>query len=207
MTVRALGMIESVGMAATVAAADAAVKSAHVTIIGYELTKGNGMVMIKFAGNVGAVKAALEAATVAAEKVGKVVSKHFIPRPHDDLEKLINNEETISTVYPSNVKNDSSLMGRQEQDEKNSVEADASSEETNNEIVENVSDVETDSSHDVGNETEELEEETLVEQDGISTLDTVKEQADDQEDCNVCKDPKCPRRKGEKRSTCINYEK
>lgn len=85
----AIGLIEVVGMAAALAAADAAVKSANVQLLGYEKTKGGGMITIKFEGDVGAVKAALDAASVEAGKVNRVVSKHFIPRPSDELEKIL----------------------------------------------------------------------------------------------------------------------
>ena len=91
----ALGLIETVGLAAAVEAADAAVKSANVTLLGYELTKGGGMVMIKLEGDVGAVKAAVEAGSAAAEKVSQVFSKHIIPRPHDEVEKIVFTKETV----------------------------------------------------------------------------------------------------------------
>ncbi|HZG73486.1 MAG TPA: BMC domain-containing protein, partial [Chondromyces sp.] len=103
---KALGMIEVVGMAAAVAAADTAVKSANVTLLGYELANGGGMVTIKFEGDVGATKAALEAASIEAERVGKVVSKHLIPRPHEELEKLIPAKETTSESGSSVKKNE-----------------------------------------------------------------------------------------------------
>jgi len=91
----ALGIIETVGLAAGAEAADAAVKSANVNLIGYELTKGSGMVLIKVEGDVGAVKAAIDAANAAASKVGTVAAKHIIPRPHGSLEKLIYNKDTV----------------------------------------------------------------------------------------------------------------
>ena len=91
----ALGIIETVGLAAGAEAADAAVKSANVNLIGYELTKGSGMVLIKVEGDVGAVKAAIDAANAAASKVGIVAARHVIPRPHDSLEKLIYNKDTV----------------------------------------------------------------------------------------------------------------
>lgn len=70
MAKQSLGLIETVGLAAAVEAADAAVKSANVNLVGYELTKGGGMVTVKLEGEVGAVNAAIAAASVAAAKVG-----------------------------------------------------------------------------------------------------------------------------------------
>ena len=101
----ALGMIEVIGMTAAIAAADTAVKSANVTLLGYELAKGRGMVTIKFEGDVGAAKAALEAASMEAARIGTVVSQHLIPRPHKELEKLISPEEAAAES-PSSEKED-----------------------------------------------------------------------------------------------------
>jgi microcompartment protein CcmL/EutN len=91
----ALGLIETVGLAGGIEAADAAVKSANVTLLGYELTKGDGMVTVKIEGDVGAVKAAVSAAVSAASKICSVVSSHVIPRPAVGLESLIASKETV----------------------------------------------------------------------------------------------------------------
>lgn len=91
----AIGMIETVGLAAGIEAADVCLKSANVTLIGYELTKGNGMTVVKIEGNVGAVKAAIEAATVAANKVSKVFSTKVIPRPSEGIDFLMRNCDTV----------------------------------------------------------------------------------------------------------------
>ena len=82
----ALGMIETKGLVGAIEAADAMVKSANVTLVGYEKI-GSGTVMVR--GDVGAVKASVDAGTVAADKVGTVVSSHVIPRPHTDVEKIL----------------------------------------------------------------------------------------------------------------------
>ncbi|MPM89956.1 Propanediol utilization protein PduA [bioreactor metagenome] len=84
----ALGMIETQGLVGAIEAADAMVKSANVTLIGYEKI-GSGLVTVMVRGDVGAVKASVDAGAVAAEKVGKVVSIHVIPRPHTDVEKIL----------------------------------------------------------------------------------------------------------------------
>ena len=86
---KSLGLIETEGLAAGIEAADAAVKSANVELIGYELTKGGGWTTIKVQGDVGAVKASVDAGAAAAEKVGEIVSQHVIPRPHTDVEKIL----------------------------------------------------------------------------------------------------------------------
>ncbi|WP_460278236.1 propanediol utilization microcompartment protein PduA [Clostridium sp. CTA-5] len=84
----ALGMVETKGLVGAIEAADAMVKSANVTLVGYEKI-GSGLVTVMVRGDVGAVKAATDAGAAAAQKVGEVVSIHVIPRPHMDTEKLI----------------------------------------------------------------------------------------------------------------------
>lgn len=96
--VNALGLIEVVGLAAGLEAADAAMKAANVSLIGYELTKGGGMVVIKIAGDVGAVKAAIDAGTAAASKIGTVFASHVIPRPGHGLQGLITTKETVGAA-------------------------------------------------------------------------------------------------------------
>lgn len=91
---QSLGLIETVGLAAAIEAADTAVKSANVQIIGYELTKGGGMVMVKMLGEVGAVNAAISAATVAAARVNTVVSTKVIARMGEGLELMVASPET-----------------------------------------------------------------------------------------------------------------
>ena len=87
---QALGMIETRGLVAAIEAADAMVKAASVTIVS-QAKAGGGLVSTLVRGEVGAVKAATEAGSVAANKVGDVVSVHVIPRPHDEVEALLAN--------------------------------------------------------------------------------------------------------------------
>ncbi|SMB90911.1 BMC domain-containing protein [Thermanaeromonas toyohensis ToBE] len=86
---QALGIIETSGLTAALVAADTAVKAANVTLLGYELTKGRGMVTVRFTGDVGAVTAALEAAVKAASAVKGVHAFHLIPKPHEELDKYL----------------------------------------------------------------------------------------------------------------------
>ena len=84
----ALGMVETRGLVAAIEAADAMVKAANVALIGSEKI-GSGLVSIMVRGDVGAVKAAVEAGGAAASRLGEVVATHVIPRPHNDVEKLL----------------------------------------------------------------------------------------------------------------------
>ena len=85
---QALGMIETKGLVGAIEAADAMTKSANVTLMGYEKI-GSGLVTVMVRGDVGAVKAAVDAGACAAEKVGEIVAQHVIPRPHTDVEKIL----------------------------------------------------------------------------------------------------------------------
>ena len=85
---QALGMIETKGLVASIEAADAMVKAANVTLIGKEHV-GGGLVTVMGSGDVGAVKASVDAGAAAAERVGELVSIHVIPRPHDEVEGIL----------------------------------------------------------------------------------------------------------------------
>ncbi|EPF9769805.1 propanediol utilization microcompartment protein PduA [Yersinia enterocolitica] len=84
----ALGMVETKGLVAAIEAADTMVKSANVTLVGYEKI-GSGLVTVIVRGDVGAVKAATDAGAIAAANVGEVKSTHVIPRPHTDVETFL----------------------------------------------------------------------------------------------------------------------
>ena len=80
----ALGMVETKGLVGAIEAADAMVKSANVSLVGYEKI-GSGLVTVMVRGDV----AAVDAGACSAEKVGEVVAQHVIPRPHTDVEKIL----------------------------------------------------------------------------------------------------------------------
>jgi len=90
MNADALGMVETRGLVGAIEAADAMVKAANVTLVGYEKI-GSGLVTVMVRGDVGAVKAATDAGAASASAVGEVVSIHVISRPHTDVEKLLPN--------------------------------------------------------------------------------------------------------------------
>lgn len=84
----ALGMIETRGLVGSIEAADAMVKAARVKLIGKEYI-GGGYVTVMVRGEVGAVKAAVDAGSTAAKRVGELVSVHVIPRPHKEVEQIL----------------------------------------------------------------------------------------------------------------------
>jgi len=85
---QALGMIETRGLIGAIEAADAMVKAAKVKLIGKEQI-GSGLVTVMVRGDVGAVKAAVDAGAGAAKRVGELVSVHVIPSPHADVESIL----------------------------------------------------------------------------------------------------------------------
>jgi len=85
---QALGLIETRGLVGAIEAADAMVKAARVKFLGREKVKG-GLVAVMVAGDVGAVKAAVDAGAAACKRVGTLISAHVIPRPHDDIDGMI----------------------------------------------------------------------------------------------------------------------
>jgi microcompartment protein CcmL/EutN len=95
-----LGTIEVLGLPAAVEAADVALKTADVKLIGYETTDGMGMVAVKIEGQVSAVQAAVAAASAAAARVSKVFATSIIARPSDQVESVVYTAETVGYAKP-----------------------------------------------------------------------------------------------------------
>ena len=88
MTQEALGMVETRGLTAAIEAADQMCKAANVALVGTEKI-GSGLVTVMVRGDVGAVKAAVETGADAAGRLGELLATHVIPRPHNDVEKIL----------------------------------------------------------------------------------------------------------------------
>lgn len=88
MNKEALGIIETRGLTALIEAADAMVKAANVELVGVDKI-GSGYVSVMVRGDVGAVKAAVEAGAAAVGTLGELIATHVIPRPHSDVEKIL----------------------------------------------------------------------------------------------------------------------
>lgn len=110
---KALGLIEAIGLSTAVTALDAACKAADVTLVGVEKVIGAGKsvsVTIQVAGDVAAVRAAVDAGVAAANRVGSVLSSHVIPRPHEEVAKLVERfaknlkEEKVEEIIKETVK-------------------------------------------------------------------------------------------------------
>ena len=92
----ALGMIETKGLVGAIEAADAMTKTSDVKVLGYEIT-GGALVIIKIEGEVAAVRTAIEAGARRAELVGRLISSHIIPRPHNETDLIIYSDNVIHT--------------------------------------------------------------------------------------------------------------
>lgn len=194
----AIGIIETIGLAAAIEAADVCLKSANVSLIGYELTRGNGMTVVKIEGNVGAVKAAIEAASVAVNKVSKVYSQKVIPRPSDSIELLVRNENTVGyenlNIISDEVEEIEAkkyITNTEDITKGNINEEKESNENEIEEISENDESILEDNKEEDESENIELKDDSNLENSYT---------------CNLCKDPKCPRVKGDLRSECIHYD-
>src|SRR5262245_29615406 len=95
MSMEALGMVETKGLVGSIEAADGMVKAANVVLVGKEYI-GAGYVTVMVRGDVGAVKAATDAGAAAARRVGELVSVHVIPRPHQEVEKILPTSPTAN---------------------------------------------------------------------------------------------------------------
>lgn len=177
MSRQAIGLMETVGLAAGIEAADAALKSANVDLIGYELTKGGGMVTIKIAGDVGSVKAGLEAGVAAAKRVGKVWSQLIIARPHEDLDFLIKSPETVGVkAIPP--------------EQATPVQVEEEKKPQGGELEENAGE------ENPPNNSWDLEK--------VRKMVGFDEETEPT--CNLCHDPDCPRQRGEAKIKCIHYD-
>jgi ethanolamine utilization protein EutM len=85
---QSLGMVETRGLTAAIEATDAMLKAANVEVVGSEKI-GSGLVTVIIQGEVGAVKAAIDVGSEAVERTGELVAAHVIPRPHDDVSKIL----------------------------------------------------------------------------------------------------------------------
>lgn len=184
---QAAGFIEMRGLAAAITAADIALKAANIELVGVELTRGMGYAVVKIQGDVGAVRAAVDAATSARETANYFVAKDIIARPSLDLDALIYSEETKGLL-----KEETSL------EEKEEVKEEAKEEVVESQVQENTS-------QDPEEEEERLESPQPDQAEDLKEETPALEEAKEAT-CNLCHDPACPRQKGEPRADCIHFD-
>ena len=180
---QAAGFIEMRGLAAAITAADIALKAANIELVGVELTRGMGYAVVKIQGDVGAVRAAVDATTSARETANYFVAKDIIARPSLDLDALIYSKETKGLL-----KEETSLEEKEEEKE---------------EVVE--SQVQENTSQDPEEEEERLESPQPDQAEDLKEESPALEEAKEAT-CNLCHDPACPRQKGEPRADCIHFD-
>lgn len=185
MSLLSIGIIEVVGLSNAIKIADDCVKSADVNLIGYELSKGGGLVVIKIEGDISSVKAAIEYCT----RFSKVYSKKIIPRPDEGIDHLIKNKETIGYNDINDTENPLIQANQTEELEEINKQMEHTQQEGQEKDVELEQDYKY--QEDTGQETEQI--------------DKIDEEKVEKYTCNLCKDPKCPRVKGDLRVNCIHY--
>lgn len=219
----ALGLVETAGLTAAIEFADAALKAANVKLLGYELTNGLGWVTVKITGDVAAVQAAVNAGTAAASRVGRVVSQKVIPRPHQELEKLIDTPATVNAEKSKPVADKTSQGPPNHEEPAPIIETEGESDENQTPPVADGEAVPDEyppaSEADVDEAQAELvpsddikgESEDSDQVEGNPSADNEPTAADEPEvpkkaTCNICNDPACPRVKGEPRTLCIHHK-
>lgn len=219
----ALGLVETAGLTAAIEFADAALKAANVKLLGYELTNGLGWVTVKITGDVAAVQAAVNAGTAAASRVGRVVSQKVIPRPHQELEKLIDTPATVNAEKSMSIADKTSQGLSNHEEPAPIIETEGESDENQTPPVADGEAVPDEyppaSEADVDEAQAELvppddikgESEDGDQVEGNPSADNEPTAADEPEvpkkaTCNICNDPACPRVKGEPRTLCIHHK-
>lgn len=192
---QAVGFIETVGMVSAMEAADAAAKSANVQVLGYELTKGGGMVTVKMRGDVGAVQAAVAAGASAASRVGKVVRTLVIPRPHPDVERLLPKpDESTRTPAPTPAPEPQSVPEQEP--------AEAPPDET---APEEGAGREASPAGALSPARTGPDDAAVPPELSLAAGEAEEPEDVNPEICNLCGDPACPRRPGQARRRCIHY--
>lgn len=195
---KAVAAIECNHMTTGIAFADAALKAANISLIGYELSKKAGGVVIKLEGEVSALRAAVDAGKLVADTLNGISGVSFIPRPMDCMDMMFRNKDTVGYVPELESALDPNPVAELESEP-------ALEPESENESIEG---------------TEEWAEFALkipeCESVPEKEIEDLKEEAVDENPepmpekkavtCNICQDPACPRKKGEARSLCIHFE-
>lgn len=211
MSQKSLGIIETIGLTAAVEAADTALKSADVELVGYELSKGSGMTVVKVEGSVGAVQAAIDAAAMASAQVGTVVSTRVIPRPSQQIEVLVRNSDTVGFEPEPLVRNsDDGLEPDIKPEAESQLQSDALAEEEADAVQsDDTGEVESDRTGPDLRQGSAAAQSVTAE---ASVSEALQPQRNEEPEpgsytCNLCRDPNCPRQKGDLKQLCIHYRK
>ena len=212
----ALGMIEVVGMVAAIEAADVCLKSANVRLLEVENATG-ALLTVKVYGDIGAVQAAVSAARVKAGQLGQVVAAHVIARPAKSLAPKLHIDQQAAPLNEA-TEFDSADIEQSAPEEINNTDFQTLPIDLNSEM--NLEDTASTANQDVpsDNTFSEKQESHIAEATtrDVAPLLTMKEQEAPTIDrnvnrkaatCNLCNDPKCPRKKGQPAIDCIHNKK
>lgn len=191
---QSLGIIETIGLAPGIVAADICLKSANVKLVGYELTRGSGMVVIKIEGDVSAVTSAVLAAKAELIKYKAIYSTKVIARPSEGIEFLTRNKDTVGY----------NLIVKEEVEQEEVKELVPEEEVEQEEVMELVPEEDEKSDEEEKPEDEKSDEEEIPQEDDKSKEDN-DIRSEEIITCNLCHDPKCPRKKGDLRQNCIHF--
>lgn len=185
MNKNALGLIEVMGKLAAVEAADAALKAANVTLLGMENATG-ALITVKLTGDVGAVKAAVDAASMAAGRLGTVIAVQVLPRPAQGIGLLLTPKAPAFAAAPT-------VTVAEE------PASQAGAEEALPPVEEKVT-LPVPATEAAGSQEEAAEEEP----EAVDLPSELKTEGDGRVICNICHDPVCPREKGQSVRLCIH---
>ena len=223
---QSLGLLEVAGLLSAIAVADVMVKTANVRIIAVEEARGNGWMTVKIEGSVDAVNAAIDAGVAVAKGMNVLISKKVIARPDQtvygmfasekeveiaEYEPRIDTDALVQDVEKENIVEVSEICDevtdpvvempevefQSEEIEVEASEAELQNEEVVDPVAEEI-DIEEDEASDVELQDEEVVDPVVEE----TNADKVPEAT-----CNLCLDPRCGRRKGEFKTSCLHYIK
>ncbi|WP_306767828.1 BMC domain-containing protein [Martelella alba] len=192
-----LGLLEVAGLALAIAAADAMVKSAHVRLDGIRRAQGSGWMMISVTGDVAAVTAAVANGADVARRAGGLVAQRVIPRPAGALDIWFSAKDSVAATF----------AGRP------AVKAAAGDPLKNNDVSPASAPLPDDlgltpvSAPPAADSPLPTTDSPLPAADSpLPATDSPLPATPEPDECNLCHDPACPRRKGEPRAACIHYQ-
>ena len=204
---QSLGLLEVTGLLPAVTVADAMVKTANVRILAVEAARGNGWMTVKIEGSVDAVNAAINAGVAIAKKMSVLVSKKVIARPDEAVFRMFGlGQEVKTTKGKSSIDTDAMVQAVEKE---NMKVAKAQNEEVTDHVVKEINFVD-DEVSEAELQSEEITDHMLEE--ATATHNEVLEAAVHEEEkqlatCNLCMDPRCTRKKGEFKTSCLHYVK
>jgi len=212
---QSLGLLEVAGLLSAITVADAMVKTANVRLLAVEEARGNGWMTVKIEGSVDAVNAAIDAGATIAKGMDVLISKKVIARPEESVFRMFGLRKVEENAeHKASTEADVIVQNVDKEDLKNVQVVETIQEIAVDQVVEEASVV-----HDevVGEEVKADEDLVQVEEVPETLTEEVQEiqasevpEAQTEEalrvTCNLCHDPRCSRKKGEFKTSCLHYQ-